>query len=153
MIDLSKITDELLERELLVLVEELKAKHIELGQKASGKWIESLEVVVSGGKGIIYGTGYTQYLTKGRTPGARPPINPLKEWAKVKLGVSDKEALNVAFAVATKIANEGTDIYKSGGSDLVDGVITDKRVRQMFENIGKTLVTNISKDLTRELAV
>ena len=45
MIDLSKITDELLERELLVLVEELKAKHIELGQKASGKWIESLKVL------------------------------------------------------------------------------------------------------------
>ena len=152
MLNLLKITDELLERELWVLVKELKEKHIELGQKASGKWIETLEVQVSNGKGIIYGTDYTQYLTKGRPNGARPPINPLKEWAKVKLGVGEKEALNVAFAVATKIAKEGTEIYKDGGSDLLDGVITDERVEEMFDNIGKTLRTTISQELIREIA-
>ncbi len=37
-----------------------------------------------------------------------PPIEPLIDWVKVKLGVSEKEARGVAFLVARKIARSGT---------------------------------------------
>jgi hypothetical protein len=146
---LQQIADEALERELLIIVEELKAKHIELGQKASGKWVESLRVEVSNGNGFIYAEDYTEYLTKGRPSGKRPPISPIEEWVKVKLGKTGKEALNIAFAVATKIGKEGTEIYKDGGSDLLDGVITDERVRQMFTEVGRVLAFSIQEDLIR----
>ena len=145
--NLLKSIDEALEIELLKIIEELKIKHIELGQKASGKWIETLEVVVSNGKGVIYGTDYTQYLTKGRKPGALPPISPLEEWAKVKLGKTGKEALNVAWAVAIKISKEGTEIYKDGGSDLIEGVITTQRVEQIYDTVGRIVSSSISEEI------
>jgi len=37
-----------------------------------------------------------------------PPIEPLIDWVKVKLGVPEKEARGVAFLVARKIARSGT---------------------------------------------
>lgn len=141
--------DEALLIELLILIEELKEKHIALGQKASGKWIESLKAEVSNGKGVIYAEHYTEQLTKGRRPGARPPINPLKEWAQRKLGVSEENSLGVAFAIATKIANEGTNIYKDGGSDLLDGVITTARVDRLITNVGEFVGAKITEELIR----
>ncbi len=147
--NLIKIIDQALEIELLKIVEELKDKHIELGQKASGKWVETLEVEVSNGRGIIYGTDYTQYLTKGRKPGKQPPISPIEEWVKIKMRKSGKEALNTAWAVAIKIGKEGTNIFKQGGTDLVDGVITNARVEQMFENVGRVVKPKIADEILR----
>jgi hypothetical protein len=37
-----------------------------------------------------------------------PPIEPLIDWVRVKLGVSEKEARGVAFLVARKISRVGT---------------------------------------------
>jgi hypothetical protein len=37
-----------------------------------------------------------------------PPIQPLEDWVTAKLGISGDEARSVAFAVAKKIAREGT---------------------------------------------
>ena len=39
----------------------------------------------------------------------RPPVQPLADWAKAKLGVSDDEAEGVGWAIASKIAKEGTE--------------------------------------------
>lgn len=143
--------DEALEVELLKIVEELKQRHIDLGQKASGKWIDSLEVVVSNGKGLIYAEHYTEYLTKGRKPGRKPPINPIEEWVKVKLNKSGKEALNIAWAVAIKIGREGTEIHKSGGSDLVDGVITEERISKLYDDVGRVVTFKISENILRNI--
>lgn len=38
-----------------------------------------------------------------------PPIAPLEDWVRAKLGKSKEEARGVAFAVARKIAAEGTE--------------------------------------------
>lgn len=43
--------------------------------------------------------------------GSRPhmsPIQPLADWARAKLGISQDEARSVAWAIATKIKREGT---------------------------------------------
>lgn len=39
---------------------------------------------------------------------AMPPVDKIKEWVKVKFGLDDKEARDVAWAVAKKIFEEGT---------------------------------------------
>jgi hypothetical protein len=146
---IEKTIDESLKKGLLEIVEELKEKHIELGQKASGKWVNSLEVVVNKGKGLILGEAYTEQLTKGRPPGKLPPISPLEKWAKIKLGKTGKEALNVAWAVAVKISREGTEIYKDSGSDLIDGVITEQRVNELYQGVGRDVSFAISKQIMR----
>ena len=149
MVEIATYIDKLLEEQLLILVDELKARHIELGQKATGEWVNSLEVFVSGGKGVIYGTNYTQYIVKGRPSGKRPPISPLEDWAKAKLGLQGKEALNVAFAVSNKIAREGTETYQQGGNDLIDSVITQQRINKMYDNLGEKISVSIAENLRR----
>ena len=71
----------------------------------------------------------------------------LEEWAKVKLGKTGKEALNVAWAVAIKISKEGTEIYKDGGSDLIEGVITTQRVEQIYDTVGRIVSSSISEEI------
>ena len=138
-----------LEIELDKLIEDLKAKHIELGQKATGNWIDSLTQKTTQTKGTLYAQDYTQFLTKGRPPGKRPPITPLEKWVQVKLGLSGRQALGAAFAIANKIEAEGTTIFKQGGTDLVDGVITKNRIQEITDNIGQDITTSIAKQILR----
>ncbi len=133
---MEQILKQKLQNELVKIVEELKAKHIELGQKATGEWIDSLEIEINGRKGTLYGADYTPALTKGRSPGALPPINPLQQWAEIKLGVSPSESRGVAFAIAKKIQREGTEIHKKGGTDLIEAILTDERFDRFVDNIG-----------------
>jgi len=51
---------------------------------------------------------YAEPVELGTRP-HRPPIQPLADWAKVKLGIPEDEAKGVAFAVAAKIEREGTE--------------------------------------------
>ena len=41
-----------------------------------------------------------------------PPVEPLEEWARIKLGVPASEARGVGFAIARKIAAKGTNPVK-----------------------------------------
>lgn len=157
MVEIAIYTDELLEKELLQIVDELKRKHIELGQRATGNWVNSLEVVVSNGKGIIYGTDYTQYIVKGRPPNNDKSHEALRtfaggmvyknehfqEWLKIR-GQEEH-----GFAIAYKIGKEGTKSYSSGGTDLIDSVITDQRIKEIYQNIGSKLRVKIAENLRR----
>lgn len=98
----------------------LVPKFRELGMNATGKWLDSLEVDARGSnEGVIRGQMYSQWLAKGRAPGARPPITPIQMWVQAKLGIGAPESLGVAFAIANKIAKEGTTWYPNG-SDLLE---------------------------------
>ena len=39
----------------------------------------------------------------------RPPVEPLADWAKARLGLSDREARRAAWAIAARIAARGTE--------------------------------------------
>ncbi|MGD9638380.1 MAG: hypothetical protein AB7U85_04910 [Alphaproteobacteria bacterium] len=39
----------------------------------------------------------------------RPPVAPIMEWAKYKLGVTEPEAIRIGYAIANKIAKKGTE--------------------------------------------
>ena len=92
----------------------------ELGMNATGEWLESLEVTTGINSGTIRGRDYSQYLAKGRKPGQRPPIAPLEKWVNAKFGISGTQAKSMAFAIATKIAKEGTTWHQKGGTDLIE---------------------------------
>jgi len=53
-----------------------------------------------------------------------PPIAPLQHWVERKLGLEGKEARSVAFAIALKIAKEGTE-----GAEMVDEGFTENEAR------------------------
>ncbi len=149
MINITGEIETILREELESIAEELKRKHIELGQKSSGDWVNSVEVKVQGGHGVILANDYTKYLVHGRSSGKKPPIAPLEKWVNDKLGISGKDARSVAFAVAFKIGEEGTKWHIQGGSDLVDSVITDERIAKIKRRIKENVLIEINKELIR----
>lgn len=63
------------------------------------------ETEVSGGVGTSL--SYALPVELGSRP-HRPPVEPLTDWVRRKLGKKGKEARSVAFAIARKIEREGT---------------------------------------------
>ncbi len=81
------------------------------------------------------GIFYIEFLDTGRGPGKFPPIEPLKDWAKSKFGVDDKEATSIAFAVAHKIKKLGTEIFISNNK----GIELDKKIVTLRKNLNEVL--------------
>lgn len=125
-------------------------KFIELGMNASGRWISSLEARAENNTGSIWGMDYTYYLVNGRAPGNRPPIAPLVQWVGYKFGLSGQEATSAAFAIANKIAREGTDYYPSG-TDLLEVLQSDSTTQFIYDRIGAEVSGIIQAQITREL--
>ncbi len=146
MINYDNIIQLALNIELESLINDLKKKHIELGQPATRQWLEQLRYELNGTFAKVIGMEYTKQLENGRAGGSMPPIAPLETWVKAKLGKTGKEARSVAFAVAKKIEKEGTNIYPKG-TDLIDGVITDQRIEQIIINVGNYLNEIIIEDI------
>ncbi len=74
---------------------------------------------------MVMGASYSDIpLEYGRRPGSYPPTEALKRWCKLKLG--DEK---LAFVVARKIAQRGTDKYRKGGPKL----LTDYVLKWMYK--------------------
>ncbi len=151
MIDISREVDNVLREELESIAKDLKAKHIELGQKASGDWVNSVEVQVQGGHGVILANDYTKYIVHGRGAGKQPPIDPLEKWVNDKLRITGKDARSVAFAVAFKIGKEGTKTHQEGGSELIDSIITKERIQKIKDRLKTEIYFEINEELKRSL--
>jgi hypothetical protein len=67
-----------------------------------------------------------------------PPVEPLADWARFKLGLSDQEARGVGFLIARKIAREGTKGTHMFGRAIAEN---ERQVLRMFsaalERIGQ----------------
>ena len=59
-------------------------------------------------KTICYDSIYSVFIEFGTEP-HHPPSAPLISWAKRNLGLSEKEARKVGWAIVNKIAKEGTE--------------------------------------------
>ena len=123
--DIERILTEVVNRFLI-------PKFRELGMNATGEWLDSLEVTTGENSGTIRGRDYSQQLALGRKPGKRPPIAPLEKWVNAKFGITGAQARSMAFAIATKIAKEGTTWHQKGGSDLIE-VLESNEVREYIE--------------------
>ena len=122
-------------------------KFMELGMNATGNWID--ELTVSGNE--LWGADYSYYLIHGRRPGAMPPIAAIEKWVRAKFGLTGREATSMAWAVATKIKNEGTSWYQQGGSDLLEVLQSQETIDFMSEKAGERLKAKVQDELIREL--
>ena len=139
MIDLTIIQDEFNN-----IAIDLVRKHKELGMKASGAWIQSLETKITQSKASILAEDYTQYLVSGRPPSDKfPPIDEIKKWIKAKSIQSDIPINSLAFLIARKIRNQGTKYFIQGGTDLIDAVITDARIQDLVTRVGEQMTIEI----------
>ncbi len=149
--DMPKIPDELIIKTMQGVIDNfLKPKFISLGMNATGKWLESLEARAVNGNGEIWGMDYTYWLAHGRKPGKMPPINALIPWVNAKFGVGGREAIGIAWAVATKIKNEGTEYYPDG-TDLLEVLYSEDAKKYVFEQISTFFSIEINKLLKKQL--
>lgn len=125
-------------------------KFISLGMNASGQWINSLEARAENGRGEIWGRDYTYYLVNGRAGGKRPPITPLISWVGYKFGLYGNEAKSAAFAIANKIAKEGTEYYPNG-TDLLEVLQSDEVKQYVYDKIGIAVAGQIQSQIRRDL--
>lgn len=76
---------------------------------------------------------YWFYVENGRRPGKRPPISAIEQWIADK-GVQPHPRANgsvpstkqLAFAISSKIAREGTQYYQMGGTKVLHDAINEE---------------------------
>ena len=146
-----KIPDEAIVQTMQGVIDNyLKPKFIELGMNATGQWLNSLEARAVNGNGEIWGMDYTYWLANGRKPGTMPPVSALIPWVNAKFGISGKEGLGIAFAVATKIKNEGTEYYPNG-TDLLEVLNSNEVNAYASKTLGDFLIIELNKILKIQL--
>lgn len=142
---------EILKEVMIYVVDVITTRHKELGMKATGDWLNSIEYKINDNTGYLIGFDYTKYLVEGREPGKRPPIDPIEEWVKAKFGITGKQSRSVAFAVANKIADSGTTWYQKGGSDLLDVLNSYQVTSKINEIAGDILKVRTRLSFQRQL--
>lgn len=146
-----KPPDELIRQTLEEVIQiYLIPKFLSLGMNASGSWINSLSVEVIDGTGYIKGKDYTYYLVNGRGPGNRPPVTPLISWVAQKLGKTGAEGKGIAFAIANKIAKEGTE-YFPNGTDLLEVLQSPEVTNYVYQQLGGYMAGQIRNEIVRQL--
>lgn len=149
MAEIDNIIGQQVENALNACKEEIIARHLAAGQKASGRTAASLSVVR--GANMHYqlvqiGGAPLGTLDEGRAPGKTPKgfVQIVQAWADAK-GISFpnvREANRFARAVAFKIAKEGTQRYRTP----VDIVGTP------IENLRKSIASVIAPIYRAEVA-
>ena len=136
---------------------DLIAKHEALGMRSSGKWIENLQALLdvteSNLKAVFRDMAYTEQLVQGREPGKFPPRNDIKQWIIDKpITPTDNISIDsLAFLIARKIANEGTDYYQQGGTELIESVITPERIKKIADKVGVSLLSTFELEVNELL--
>lgn len=83
---------------------------------------------------------YAPIVEKGRRPGRRPPLEPIRLWVVRKLGVNQKNAREVAFLVARKIGRrgwEGKHPFERAAKQLLP--VARQRFESLQARIGRLL--------------
>lgn len=144
--------EEILYKHFRQIRADLIARHDELGMRASGNWAETLDTEVNRTKGIIWGQPYTEQLVDGRRPGKMPPVGAIKKWIVDKgiaSGLGEQISISsLAYAIATKIAKEGTRYFKQGGTDLVESVITPARIQMILDEVSEFHINNFTSEIS-----
>lgn len=151
---MAETTEQILSREADALIQELRAKYVSLGMPASGLWGESLENRSRGLTLSIWGQDYTEFLTDGRKPGKFPPIAIIRQWILDKgiKPIGDNITISsLAFLIARKIAREGTEYFKQGGTDLISGVITPRRIQDILDQVGTVVVSEFVSTFVKDI--
>ncbi len=149
--ELPKIPDEAIISTMRGVIDKfLIPKFVSLGMDATHRWINSLEPRAVNGNGEIWGMDYTYWLSHGRKPGTAPPVSALIPWVNAKFGIGGKEAIGIAFAVASKIKAEGTKYYPEG-TDLLEVLNSPECKAYIIEQLQTFYSVEINKILIKQL--
>lgn len=138
-------------------VGDIKRRHIQAGQRATGRTMNALEVRMrreaDAVVGEIWGMPYTGAWETGSRPARRKGtaasresmVQNLKEWCKIRgLAVDDKQAERLAKYLAWYIKRYGSKLYRNGGRrDIITPAIeaTKQTVEQQLGIYYEQLVT------------
>lgn len=142
--------DELTEYIVKILTEcrdEIRARIADEKINATGKTSEGLQVeVYDGGVRLVETDGAPiESLEIGHAPGY-VSVADLVEWATAKFGISENEAIGLAFAVQHKIMLEGTDRFKNPRNDIYSPAV-NKAVEEIDKTIGIVIERVIETNL------
>jgi hypothetical protein len=121
---------------------------------ASGNLADSIDYVVTGSRLTIRGNDYIYYLENGRRPGKRPPKDVIRKWIDDK-GIVPRDNISkdsLAYLIARKMGEEGSTIYKAGGSDLVSGIFNDQFVDSLQSEFMNLLTVEIESEILKLVA-
>jgi len=128
------------------------------GHNASGELRNSFRVRSEPGKVIFSGFDYAQYLIIGRRPNKDQSPEAITNWARwfgknvFDPWVSAKGLSLNPYAVAYKIAREGTKQYREGGDDDFLNILESKEVEEYLkERVGDFIRVNIANTLRNDL--
>ena len=96
---------------------------------------DSISCQVDGNTLKIDGLLRVVVLITGRKAGKFPPIDQIEDWVIRKLGVPIEQSRGVAFAIAKKIAEQGTRIYRGEAKGLKIQLI----LNELNEDIAKMI--------------
>lgn len=138
-------------------VGDIKRRHIQAGQRATGRTMNALEVRMRREAdaivGEIWGMPYTGAWETGSRPARRKGtaasresmVQNLKEWCKIRgLAVNDEQAQRLAKYLAWYIKRYGSKLYRNGGRrDIITPAIeaTKQTVEQQLGIYYEQLVT------------
>ena len=138
-------------------VGDIKRRHIQAGQRATGRTMNALEVRMRREAdaivGEIWGMPYTGAWETGSRPARRKGtaasresmVQNLKEWCKIRgLAVNDEQAQRLAKYLAWYIKRYGSKLYRNGGRrDIITPAIeaTKQTVEQQLGLYYEQLVT------------
>jgi hypothetical protein len=121
---------------------------------ASGRLADSIDYVVTGSRLTIRGNDYIYYLENGRKPGKRPPKDVIRKWIDDK-GIVPRDNISkdsLAYLIARKMGEEGSTIYKAGGSDLVSGIFNDNFVDSLQSEFMNLLTVEVESEILKLVA-
>lgn len=127
-------------------------KFRELGMPASGEWEQN----VHARRNEIWGRDYTEYLALGRGPNNDQSPEALKAWVGwagstiLAQWVQDKGLDLNPYAVAWKIAREGTSYYPQG-TDLLEVLESQEVAEYITDQLRNFMVLVITTEFQREM--
>src|SRR5690606_25755217 len=132
-----------------------------LGLNATGEWVANVGTRVEKNKGIISGRKYTEQLVWGRKPmnEGNATHEEKAKWAagmanynpKFEQWLRARGLTEYGFQVAYKIADVGTEIYKNGGTDLLEILEAPETIDKINAHLGQQLSVNVQLFLEREI--
>ena len=147
---MNKITSkEVLQEEVDILIQDIIAVYEKSGKKTTGEFAEGLQSKVSDYRVELW--GYT-YLA-GRPKGKMPPVAAIEKWVLAK-GITslDLDASGLAWAIAKKIAKEGT--ADSSHLAIYEQVLTPARMDDIIKKVGEFHVARFVEEIqTRIISI
>ena len=123
------LTSQILDSFAIETIEAIRAKI----PNVTGTMSNSLQYWIDESGLTIYSTEkYFTVLETGRKPGKRPPIDVVEKWIVDKGIIPDGgiSTRSLAFLIARKIGEEGTQLFRDGGNS---GVISDAINEQIIK--------------------